>query len=286
MAFNEQGEIIRSSGEAGGNHPGQQDNQYNLGCGFMWAIILFYFLYDLMQSFTHAHTDSIITNVATDTSGYQSEIIPGNGKVAFYTKELNNMDIEVKVDGRYLGMLSFSGDSAYGGWDSYATISTSLRAGEHWVEATDTYGRNCSFNFFVFDGQCLPLELKLETPKLSLIDPGTLQALSGDWYGKGYYTGSNETWDVLVSFNDTTKQFYVSYPLQGCVGILVIEEIRTGNIYFDEHILYGSPRCISAKVKLEIDDLKRLYLKYYDQSEGKLIREVTLQKLENAVTVQ
>jgi hypothetical protein len=239
-------------------------------------------MYSLIQTCTTPKANqSILSEIVTDSlADENNEYHVGNGKVIFYTASIDHSSIEVKIDGEQIGVLHTACKEADATFNNYATVSRTLRAGAHWVSATDIYGRSCSYSFRSIEGQSTVFEIKLETPKLSRLDPKILGILNGEWYGKGYQYNTKKTLDVICSFNDSTKKINISYPSLGCVGIWNIDHVSDETIYFSEHILYDKDKCLDlSDVELKIIGAQEVQLKYYYAPEHVLTAKVILRKL-------
>jgi hypothetical protein len=88
----------------------------------------------------------------------------GNGKLTLYKTCNSCSNLEVSIDGQYVGTLSQTFDSSnLPVCDQDGTISKILTAGTHDITAKDDYGDTWNFQFPVKEGECLPHGLSKNT---------------------------------------------------------------------------------------------------------------------------
>lgn len=130
----------------------------------------------------------------------------GYGKVYFYKTCINCPDLQVSIDGVYIGSLSQTFSSSNSpSCDDYGTLSKVLMAGNHNLTAKESYGSTWSFPFTVKEGECSPQSLK----KNNDVKPNPY---GGDYGKASIWTSVSERFDIYLDndFKGTVTQYFAN----------------------------------------------------------------------------
>jgi len=130
----------------------------------------------------------------------------GNGKVYVYKTCNYCPDLQISIDGIYLGTLSqtFS-SSSRPSCDAYGTVSKVLAAGNHNLSGKDSYGTTWNFPFTIYEGECLPQPLKLNDD----VKPNPYGGNNGK---TSIWTSVGERFEIYLnnSYQGTLTQYFTS----------------------------------------------------------------------------
>jgi hypothetical protein len=143
----------------------------------------------------------------------------GNGKIYFYKTCSYCPDLEVSIDGFYIGLLSKTFSSSNSpSCDEYGTLSKVLSAGTYNYSAKDSYGSTWSNSLTVYEGECSPKGLQ----KTNDVKPNPY---GGDNGKASIWTSVGERFDIYLDNNyqgNVTQYFSSGQPNCGQDGTLSV----------------------------------------------------------------